>query len=91
MNMICKKIKVIGQVQGVFYRAFTQKIAQDLKLTGWVRNEQDGSVLVVACGDEASLNKLIQLLHQGPPAANVTEVRVETIGTETFTDFNIIR
>lgn len=91
MNILCKKIKVNGLVQGVFFRAFTQRTAQELGLTGWVRNEDDGGVLVLACGDEVSLNKFIERLHQGPPSANVSEVIVKVIDTETFTDFDIIR
>jgi acylphosphatase len=91
MNIICKKIKVSGRVQGVFFRGFTQKAAKDLGLTGWVRNEEDGGVLVYACGSDASVLKLIELLYQGPPAANVTEVMVEPVETETFTDFEILR
>lgn len=91
MKTLCKKIKVTGQVQGVFFRAFTQQKAKELKITGWVRNENDGGVLAIACGYEASLEKLIALLNQGPPAASVTAVNVENIATETFTDFEIIR
>jgi acylphosphatase len=91
MNQICKKIRVIGRVQGVFYRAFAQRQAQDLQLTGWAQNEEDGSVLVIACGDEDRVEKLIQLLHQGPVAAKVTDVQVEAMDAQVLTDFVIKR
>lgn len=91
MNIICKKIKVSGRVQGVFFRAFTQKIAEQLNIKGWVRNEQDGSVMACACGEEESLNKFIELLRQGPPASKVTGVNVESIDTQVFNDFVIQR
>lgn len=91
MNMICKKIKVTGQVQGVFFRAFTQKVAQDLNITGFVKNENDGSVFVFACGTEENLSQLIKQLHQGPQAAHVTNVVAETTDTESYHDFMIKR
>ena len=48
------KIKVFGKVQGVFYRATTKSVADDLRLTGWVRNEADGSVSIIAQGDRVN-------------------------------------
>jgi acylphosphatase len=68
---------VYGQVQGVAFRAATRRIAQTLGLRGWVRNEQDGSVRVVAEGDEAALRQLVAFLRDGPPAARVVRVDSE--------------
>lgn len=70
------EISVIGRVQMVMFRDFTQRKARKLHLTGFVKNEKDGSVRVEAHGEELALKKLIDALHQGPTFANVKEVRV---------------
>jgi len=69
-------ITVSGRVQGVFFRANTQEVAQRLGLSGYVRNLPDGRVEVVAEGDEGALQKLIDWCHQGPPLARVERVEV---------------
>jgi acylphosphatase len=91
MSQFCQKIRVAGRVQGVFFRAFTQKKAQDLQLTGWTRNESDGSVLVLACGEAESLDALVKALNQGPPAAQVTSIQIEPVDYQVFADFVIQR
>jgi acylphosphatase len=65
---------VSGRVQGVSYRAYTQREATQLGLTGWVRNCPDGRVELVAEGEPEALQQLILWCHQGPPAARVTHV-----------------
>ena len=71
-----KRIRVEGGVQGVAFRAVTTATARELGLCGWVANRDDGSVEVVAEGDEGAVAALIQWCHQGPPAARVTRVEV---------------
>lgn len=66
----------IGRVQGVSYRYYTQREANRLGLTGWVRNEPDGSVRVVAEGSEENLKVLVSFMEQGPLAARVERVVV---------------
>jgi acylphosphatase len=68
---------VEGRVQGVGYRAFAIRKAEDLGLTGWVRNNWDGSVEVVAEGDRAMLDRFVAALFVGPPSANVTRLTPE--------------
>lgn len=68
------RIRVHGRVQGVYYRASCRDEAQRLGLTGWVRNEPDGSVSVLAEGDETALQSLLQWCKQGPPSARVDRV-----------------
>jgi acylphosphatase len=70
-------IVVHGKVQGVWYRASTQKVARSLGLRGWVRNLPTGEVEILAQGDEQAVKELIQWCYQGPPAAEVTKVDVE--------------
>ncbi|HUS94273.1 MAG TPA: acylphosphatase [Patescibacteria group bacterium] len=67
---------VHGRVQGVAFRYYTQKQARSLGLNGWVRNEPDGSVLVVAEGSKEHLSSLIDFLHQGPDSARVEKVEI---------------
>jgi acylphosphatase len=65
---------VRGRVQGVNFRAATQRAAARLGLHGWVGNQSDGTVAVAAEGPRAALESLVAWLHQGPPAAQVTAV-----------------
>ncbi|MDX9714571.1 MAG: acylphosphatase [Dissulfurispiraceae bacterium] len=67
-------LSVSGQVQGVFYRAFTKKNADSLGIKGWVRNMPDGSVEAVIEGEKEAIDSMIQLCRQGPPASCVDNV-----------------
>lgn len=68
---------VSGRVQGVGFRRYVQRWARKLDLTGWVRNEPDGTVRLVAEGEAESLDRLARLLWGGPPPADVSSVEVE--------------
>jgi len=67
-------VAVRGRVQGVGFRWFVRERARGLGLTGWVCNRDDGSVEVLALGDEASLGQLRSLLGTGPSGARVSVV-----------------
>jgi acylphosphatase len=68
---------VHGRVQGVGFRDFTQNRAVDLGLTGWVRNQSDGTVEVTAEGDRDTLERLVAFLNRGPRSARVTQVDLD--------------
>ena len=86
----CVLAKVTGRVQGVWFRAWTRNEATRLGLTGWVRNEADGSVTTLLSGPQQAIDTMTQLLWQGPPHADVTGVRLEDVESEeAFTDFRI--
>lgn len=68
---------VTGRVQGVWYRASMRQEAERLGLAGWVRNRTDGAVEAEATGEADALDRLIAWARVGPPAARVTDVRVE--------------
>jgi acylphosphatase len=70
---------VRGRVQGVGFRAFAAAEARRLGLRGWVRNEVDGSVSVLAQGDDAAAEAFLGWLRRGPPSARVTSVDPEWI------------
>jgi acylphosphatase len=67
---------VRGIVQGVSFRDYTRREATRLLLTGWVANQWDGTVKVVAEGPEETLQQFVRWLHKGSPAARVDQVDV---------------
>lgn len=81
---------VHGRVQGVSYRHYTQLEARRLGIRGWVANQKDGSVRVVAEGTEKMLQKFEEFLRQGSPAAQVSHLEIvwQPI-TGKFTHFSI--
>ena len=89
MTIECKRFTVSGIVQGVFFRDSTRNKANELSLTGWVRNTDDGKVELVACGDAQHLQQLEEWLWQGPVTAKVDEVVSETCSVEEFEGFVI--
>jgi acylphosphatase len=64
-------------VQGVGFRYFVKENAERLQLNGWVRNRYDGTVELMAEGDAAHLQTLLDALHVGPSRSIVTDVRYE--------------
>jgi acylphosphatase len=71
-----------GRVQGVFFRDSTRRVAESLGITGHAINLPDGDVEVLACGDEASLERLGEWLKEGPPHARVDEVAERNVERE---------
>ena len=66
-----------GRVQGVFFRASAQRIARELKLTGWVANRPDGTVEAQVEGSESDIEEMIARLKREVKAAEVRKVRAE--------------
>ncbi len=73
---------VTGTVQGVGFRFTTRRRAAHLGLSGWVRNEPDGSVSLCAQGSETAVDRLISFLEAGPPGAAVTSVTVNDVASD---------
>jgi len=87
-----KKVHLIisGDVHGVGFRLFIKRQAENLGVTGWVRNRRDGAVEAVAEGDTQTLETLIKLCRQGPEVAGVEDVQDEwSEATGEFPDFII--
>jgi|AntRauTorcE11897_2_1112592.scaffolds.fasta_scaffold02460_2 acylphosphatase len=74
MQKVCRRFKVSGRVQGVWYRKSTQAEAEALGLSGWALNLADGGVEVCLCGSDEAVSKVAAWLHQGPSAAKVAGV-----------------
>jgi acylphosphatase len=68
---------ISGKVQGVWFRAETQKAAVQFGVSGWVRNKKDGTVEAVAEGDKRDVTSLINWCQKGPPLARVVKVDVQ--------------
>jgi DNA ligase D-like protein (predicted 3'-phosphoesterase) len=80
---------VRGDVQGVGYRDTTLKLARQLGVMGWVRNGEDGDVLVHGEGPRSAVDDLVAFLDKGPSAAKVAEVAVERVKVEGHEQFAI--
>lgn len=85
-------MKVTGLVQGVGFRWTTQMIAQDLGITGTVKNNPDGSVSIVAQGEELPLEHFIKKIKASPSVAgHVDHVDLNTVSdAEKFTRFSVV-
>ena len=83
-------VYISGRVQGVFFRAETQRTAKGFDLKGWVRNMADGRVEALFEGEDTNIDNMIAWCHIGPPAARVEEVLTEEEPyAGEFRDFNI--
>ena len=80
---------VRGGVQGVGYRDAVLREARRLGALGWVRNGEEGEVLVHVEGAESTVESLLAFLHEGPPAARVAEVRSESVKPEGHEQFAV--
>ena len=79
MPDICQQARITGTVQGVAYRAWTEGQARQLGLTGWVRNQPDGSVTALICGPREMVERMVTALWQGPGAARVRDVQTDDV------------
>ena len=75
------RIRVAGRVQGVAFRAWTKRQADELGVSGWVRNEPDGTVSALVSGPPAAVATMCERLRRGPPAARVDTLGVEPVET----------
>ena len=84
------KIYIQGRVQGIFFRAFVEKEAKDLKLKGFTRNLEDGRIEVVVEGEDNNVNKMIEKCKVGPRHSEVRGVEVEYISNQGFDSFKVL-
>ncbi|HBH36446.1 MAG TPA: acylphosphatase [Gammaproteobacteria bacterium] len=87
--MGCIQCRISGRVQGVFFRDSTRRIARQLGLRGSAVNLPDGSVQVVACGEQQSIEVLKNFLSEGPSRARVDQVSCEAVEIEPPPGFRI--
>lgn len=80
-----------GKVQGVFYRASAKDVAEQLNLSGWIRNTKDGNVETMVTGDADLVKEFIGWCNKGPSRAEVYKVIVTDKPDEQFFGFTIVR
>lgn len=81
-------IKIFGKVQGVSFRYYARQKAQELSLSGFVRNEPDGTVYIEAEGEKKNFQKFLDWCHKGPDTARVEKVDFKfSAEMKNFTEF----
>lgn len=81
-NSVRKEITVSGRVQGVGFRFFTQQTAINLRITGWVKNQSDGSVIMEVQGTTQQLDNFITRLKKGNGYSRVEQMKIENLDVE---------
>ena len=90
MGSVAAELHVRGVVQGVGFRYFCHRSAMNLNLTGWARNNPDGSVSVWVEGDRGAIEQFIDNLKVGPRSASVSDIKVDWKEfTGRYSGFNI--
>jgi acylphosphatase len=87
--VVRKRVIVHGRVQGVFFRDTTRRTAESRGVSGWVRNNPDGSVEAVFEGSEESVDAMVRFAREGPRGAMVEQVEVRDEDPEGLTGFRI--
>ncbi|MFA6096368.1 MAG: acylphosphatase [Candidatus Paceibacterota bacterium] len=84
-------IKISGRVQGVFFRVEARRKALECGVSGSARNMPDGTVEIMASGEEKNLKELLEWCYNGPTGANVERVEYEWLKKgKTFDNFEIM-
>ncbi len=84
-------IKVTGKVQGVFFRASTKAVADQMGIKGLVRNEKDGSVYIEAEGEETFLEMFVEWCNEGPDKSVVELVEVSEGELKNYRNFEVVK
>jgi acylphosphatase len=88
MNSIARHLQIRGRVQGVGFRQFMLRTAQELHVTGWVRNRADGSVEAIVAGAPDAVHMMLERARHGPSHARVTGFEVTEVA-EKFERFEM--
>ncbi len=88
-NMIARRYFIRGRVQGIGYRYFAQRAAEQLHVNGYARNLDDGRVEVYAVGTREQLSDLAGMLWKGPRFADVRGVEEQEAGVQQYDTFHI--
>jgi acylphosphatase len=87
--MIRRRVVIHGLVQGVFFRETVRRGAESRSVRGWVRNNRDGTVEAVFEGNDAAVEALVALCHDGPRGARVDRVDVVDEQPEELSRFTV--
>jgi len=84
------KAKIIGTVQGVFFRKFVKDCADELDIKGFARNLEDGNIEVVIEGEDGRVNEMVDRCKKGPGHADIKDVKIEEMNHQGFDSFKIL-
>ena len=88
-NLECLNFTIHGRVQGVGFRYFTLQLAQQLKLTGFVKNTKRGTVVGTVAGEKSDLQVFFEGIRKGPPLSRVDKISTEQGNNEGLEEFSI--
>ena len=88
--MRCVRVRISGRVQGVFFRASCARRADELGLSGWVRNRPDGDLEAWFEGPDEAVEDIVAWCREGPPQARVDRVEVQAEPPRAETGFRIV-
>ena len=88
-DVIARKVRVFGRVQGVFFRQGAVNQARALGVEGWVHNARDGSVEAHIKGQAEAVEQMVGWMRRGPSQARVDDVTVEEVEPEDVTGFSV--
>lgn len=90
--MVTCRFIVHGRVQGVGFRYYTMQQAKQLGVKGWVRNNMDGTVEIIAQADKKTLQAFQTAVKKGSPASQVSHVRTKQMQTShNYTSFQVLQ
>ncbi len=84
-------IKVKGKVQGVFYRATTKAVADQLGVKGFVKNEADGSVYIEAEGEAVMIESFLEWCQEGPDRAQIDHIESNEGEMKNYRNFEVVK
>ena len=88
-DTIRRHVTISGEVQGVFFRETARRKATEAGVAGWITNRSDGKVEAVFEGPAEAVEELVEYCREGPTAATVEDVDVQTEEPETLTGFDV--
>jgi acylphosphatase len=88
-DTIRRHVTISGEVQGVFFRETARRKATEAGVSGWITNRSDGRVEAVFEGPAEAVDELVEFCREGPTAATVENVDVETEETEGLSGFEV--
>jgi len=84
-------ILIKGKIQGVFFRASTKAVADQLGVKGTIKNEPDGNVSIRAEGDQIALDLFLDWCHEGPQDAKVISVESNEGELKNYRNFEVVK
>ena len=88
-EIVGRKLRIYGRVQGVFFRQWSIDQARSLGVSGWIRNRSDGSVEAHLAGEESAVSQMVEHMRRAPPQAMVENVTVDGAEPEIVEGFSV--